>query len=600
MGFFKKNEKNELEIEENQETLAQKVEMIERPRICCFDIEDNEYKILEKEGFNLYSGSLGNKINVPNSMQRDNHQLLLINDFPRNLHEYDIFILDLTNSQTVEYNVEDHTRNHHIGKAAVSLLSSYPETIFDPRPLSSLILKKELKRIGNRENIIIVFSTGSYEIEYEPIKVTQGGAERQSVKKYNIYSFVDYPPIKETKYGKEIFVCDIRNDLRNLLEKHCEESFYEQTFFHPKRQEGNERVLDENYTPLLKNMSDEIISISEFNENSWIVYLPQIQRKGEFLKSFLTDIAPNVIPNLFPFSTTFSWKNDEKYCLPNQKRIIEEKELIIQEYEQKKLEKDNELNANNNEYAFLHKILTETGDELVDALVIYLSWLGFKNVKKMDEEKDETALFEEDIQIEFDDGLLIIECKGIAGTSTDADCSQISKIKHRRCRERSKFDVYALYIVNHQRFQPPLKRRNPPFSEHQIKDSINDERGLLSTWQLFNLYQEIEDGIITKIPARNDLLGFGLINFKPANIIYIDEPNEIFMNGYVCIVNLKGIELKVGDQIIIEKNNCYKKAVIIELQIDDIPFQKVDEGEVGIKFDVCVKKKSKLWKKQKS
>ncbi len=598
MGFFKKNKV--IQIKDNSENENQDIKLIDRPKICCFDIESNDYIILEKEGFNLYSGSLGNKIKVPNSRRSDNHQLLLINDFPRNIHEYDIFILDLANFKIMDYNVEEHIRKHHTGKSALSLLSSYPETIFDPRPLSSRILRDELKKIGDRKNIIIVFGSSSYEIEYEPIKVTEGYIEKQPIEKYNIYSFVDYAPLKEAKFGKEISACEIRNDFRKLLENHCNQAVYEQTYYHPSRWKGNEQIWDKNYIPLLKNMSDEIVSISEFNKNTWILYLPQIEKKGDFLKSFLMDIAPSVFSDIFPFATTFCWKNEEEYYLPNQKKIIEEKELIIKEYEQKILEKDKEIKDNALKYSFLHKILTETGEELVNALVIYLNWLGFEKIKKIDEEKDDNDILEEDIQIEFDEGLLIIECKGIGGTSTDSDCSQISKIKHRRCRERNKFDVYALYIVNHQRFQPPSKRNNPPFSKNQISDSINDERGLLSTWQLFTLYQEIENGIINKVDARKALLQFGLINFTPENIVYIDEPKEIFMDGSVCIINIEGIELKIGDEIIIEKNKCYKKAIIIELQVNNISVQKVNEGEVGIKLDVGVKKKSKLWKKQRN
>ena len=71
----------------------------------------------------------------------------------------------------------------------------------------------------------------------------------------------------------------------------------------------------------------------------------------------------------------------------------------------------------------------------------------------------------------------------IGGTSKDEECSQIFKIKSRRMKELKRFDVFGLYIVNHQKHLPPLNRENPPFTENQIQDAINDERGLLTTWQ---------------------------------------------------------------------------------------------------------------------
>ena len=129
--------------------------------------------------------------------------------------------------------------------------------------------------------------------------------------------------------------------------------------------------------------------------------------------------------------------------------------------------------------------------------------------------------------METEDGLLVIEIKGIGGTSTDGQCSQIEKIKNRRMQERRNFDVFGLYIVNHQRYQPPLLRENPPFKREQIQDAENDKRGLLTTWQLFNLYFSIKNGCISKEEARKALLKYGLIEFSPQNCVSLGEPVKI-------------------------------------------------------------------------
>jgi hypothetical protein len=576
------------------------IEINERPRICCVDLRKETIDSLVNEGYNIYNATLGDCIQIPNKKRHDNHQVLLNFDFPRNLHEYDIILIDLDNAKQIDYNPKEHIRTNHTGKSAILLLSSYPETIFNPRPLSSLILNEKLSQIGERKLMILVFTTGNYDIEYETVRITEGYAERQGIQKYGIYSFAGHPPISEPKYGKEMSVCNVRDDLKSLLSSSVTKAHYNQTFYHPTKWEGNKSVPDPRYVPLIKNSSGDIVSICEQGENSISFFFPQIEDKYAFISSFLKNIAPSISPELFPFSTSFSWKEKKEYWLPNHEKLIDEKEQVVFEYDKKLKIKDDQIAENKKEFLFLHELISESGDNLVNATIKFLKWLGFKNAINADNLKEEGQVLEEDIQVEFEEGLIIIECKGIAGTSTDSDCSQISKIKHRRCKERNCFDVFALYIVNHQRYLPPLQRSNPPFNENQIQDAVSDERGLLSTWQLFNLYFEVENGIITKEEARNTIIKYGLIEFKPSNLHFIDEPNEIFKDGTVCIVNIKDLKLKLGDELFIEKNGQFQKCVIEGIQLDDKPVQECSNGELGLRINIPIKKKSKLWKKTSS
>ena len=594
--MFKRNnlKSNKEEVKE-----ANQIEVRERPRICCIDIDENVVKYLVDSGFNIYQGTLGYKVKVPNNSRYNNHQLLLNHDFPPDIHEYDIFLIDLDNSKTVDFDEEDHTRINHTGKKAISFLSSYPETIFDPRPLSSAILEKELKQIGSRLHMLITFTTGSYEIEYQPIIITEETAKRQSSIKHNIYSYAGYVPLSEPKYGRELLVEDVSNDLKNLLKKNLKDATYNQTFHHPSTFSNESYVSDPNYKAIIKNSSNDIVSFLEIRKNLILFYFPQIISKGEFLNDFLTSIAPGLIPELFPFSTSFIWKKSPEYWLPNHNKLLNDKKLIELEYNTKITAKEKEIELNWNKYSFLQDILTETGDKLVNALEIYLKWLGFEKVIKVDEQNTGSVL-EEDIQIEIDNGLLIIECKGIGGTSTDSDCNQISKIKHRRCKERKCFDVYALYIVNHQRYLPPLKRKNPPFTDNQIQDAVNDERGLLTTWQLFNLYGEIEDGLIEIERARKELIQYGYVEIKPYTQTIIGEPKEFFNNGLVSILNIQNIELKLGEEILVEKNGKFSSAIIEGIQLNNKPVIVVSNGEVGLQLNRPIKKKSVLWKKGSS
>lgn len=595
MGLFGKKSKPELKANENE--VGDNIIITERPRICCLDMSEETISVLQNSGANVYKGTLGSKVKVPNTSSRDWHQILLNFNFPQNLHEYDIIIIDLDSFDIIDYRIEDYVKEVNTGKSSSYLLSSYPENVFDPRPMASSILKHHLKEISNREYLVLVFSSKSYDIDYETLRITEDGYRRQPSEKYNIYSFWNSVPTSTAKYGTEISVCKMREDLRLLLEKYKPETVYNQTFYHPTTRIEGKNIQDERYFPLITNMNGEIVSFLELNKYEQLIMLPQIKDKSNFILDFLSKVAPSIYPNLFPFSTTFSWKNQKEYWLPLHSELLSEKSNIQKEFEHKLEENERKIKENSAKYSFLHSIVTETGDTLVNSLIQYLKWLEFDKVINFDHTNSKPNVLEEDIQVELANGLLIIECKGIGGTSTDSDCSQVSKIKHRRCKERNKFDVKALYIVNHQRYLPPLSRQNPPFNEQQIQDAKNDERGLLSTWQLFNLYFEIEKGIITKEEARKSILEFGLIEFRPEGLIFIYEPVEIFKEGQVCIVNIENTPLSVNDEIFIEKNGKFEKAILLEIHLNSKSLQTASEGEFGLKLSSKIERKSILWKR---
>jgi len=125
----------------------------------------------------------------------------------------------------------------------------------------------------------------------------------------------------------------------------------------------------------------------------------------------------------------------------------------------------------------------------------------------------------------------------------------------------------------------------------------NDKRGLLATWQLFNLYFDIENGIISKENARTEFLKYGLVQFRPNTKDKL-VPKEILKKGYVVIVDINKIKLKVGQVLTVEQNNKYFRAKIITIHIDDKLVNEVENGEVGLKLDVKITSKTILWTQQ--
>lgn len=596
MSIFNKGKTTTNGGKKSTEISSSEMTVIERPRICCVDLTNTDFDALKAERYALFQGTLGATMKIPNKSLHDSHYILLDYSLPINFHEYDILILDLTNEQKKEYEPSEHLNRDTRRKRIVQLICSFPTTIFDPRPLTSSFIAGYVNEIHGRKFLQIVFACESYEIEYEKVQITDNYPQRLANEKHGIYSFYNDIPLSEPKTGKEVSVCSIRDDLSSLLLKHLSNLIYEQTFYHPTKyssEKGNHP--DPNYIPLLHNINNEIVSFAKFEEGLITFVFPNLNDKASFLIDFLKNISPALLPELFPFSTQFKWKESFEYFLPNHFNLLNEKNQAEEDFKNKVYEIEKRIADNNNKYKFLHDLITETGDELVQAVYKFLKWLEFENVEIKDEQA--ISILEEDLQVEHQNGLLIIETKGLGGTSSDSDCAQISKIKLRRCKERNAFDVFALYIVNHQRFQPPLKRKNPPFTDNQIADALNDERGLLTTWQLFNLYFDIQNGLITKTDARSELVKFGLVEFKPKTKDKLNAPKHILKDGYVAIIDIKNINLKVGQLLIAEKHNKYYKTKITSIQVDNKSVNEVDNGEVGLKLDTKISNGTTLWTK---
>jgi hypothetical protein len=571
-------------------------QVLPKPKICCVDLADNVSQSLVEAGFPVFNGTLGSIREVPNKRREDSQLLLPDYEYPDNFHEYDILIIDLTNEIKKEFKLFKVEDVKSRSNSFLSLACRYPANLFDPRPISASILAKKIAEVQNKKFIQIVFASKSYDVDYEIIEISETYPENHPNEKYNLYSFNNQIPLSYPRSGSEISICLVREDISNFLKKHATGLNYEQTFNHPTDwdKEQDKYVPTKSLLPLIRNINDEIVSFVQVNGYHITFVFPNIKNKEAFISDFFKTLLPSLYPDVFPFSTQFMWVNNSEYSVPNHEKILAEKAELLANYEKSNLIIENKISDNRKKYKFLHDLLTETDDKLVLAVFAFLKFLEFKNVILKDEQSK--SIKEEDIQVEFDNGILVIETKGIGGTSTDSDCSQISKIKHRRCKERKSFDVWALYIVNHQRFLPPLNRKNPPFTENQIADAINDERGLLTTWQLFNLYNEIQTGIISKEQARLQILDYGLVVFKPKVSGNIGIPKELFKAGQIAIVDLINTKIKVGDTIILEKNSSYRKTKILSIHLNNINVDEASDGEVGIKLESKITKGTNLWK----
>lgn len=560
--------------------------MDEKVKICCLNLSKDIYKHLSSI-FDAYDGSLGKIVNVASNNNRFNSTHLLSNcNFPQNAHEYEVFVSDLNNIQSIDYIPNEHKKETIVGNSACYFVSHRPETIFNPIPYGCGLLRSLLHK-GSRPIINIIFHAKKLEIEYttENKALYCDSKQTHTMSNYML-SAADFT--EKTLYGKEVEICN--NKIAKALFTQFEDEIeYYQTFKHPLIYDNEQReyIPDKDFIPLLKNKHGHIISYIWCSDSETCFMLPQMKSKKQFLERLFNEVLYPYFSEYFPFIEKNSWKNQKQYFLPNQQLLQEEKEEIICKYEKDIKEIEQKLIDNNANYKFLYDILTESGDSLVQAIIKYFKWLGFENVL----DKDETInndIFEEDIQVDLGDkGLLIIEVKGLYGTSKDSECAQISKVRYRRSEERGRFDVHALYIVNNERGIEPLKRTIPPFNDVQIKDAVNDKRGLLYTWQLFNLYFHIEEGFITKEEVRKRLCNIGLIDLSPT-LISLGRPYKYYKERTVVCIELNNTPLSQEDFLAYEKDGRYHKLKIVGLEQDKAAISKASNGKIGIEVSKSV------------
>lgn len=526
-----------------------------KTRVLCVDMEQDIIDFLKSESMEVYDGKLGPFIDARNFDSNWDVLPLKVNlHVPDNLHEYSVIIEDLSaHRETIPYEYQANNVRQKFFDTENSfrcLCLKRPQNIFDPIPFGASLIKHELK---SKDDFLIkiLFQSKRYEISYYQMNGNYYNAN--TFGRFSNYEYInDFA--REPKSGDRVISAD--NKLAKALFVGLEDQVsYVQTYYHPCYYDTDHitKIMNENYLPLLTNSQGDIISYAYYEENeSMTIMFPLVKDKRILLERLFKDFLYQKFSELFPMQAEKSWLTNQEYELPEIIKLNRDKEEALRLYEKTIVQKDEEIKTIRKKYEFLYDMLIETGDTLVTNVKQYLEWLGFDNVQSMDEEVKEGEDFQEDLQIHLDNNeLLIIEVKGLYGTSKDNECSQISKIELRRIHERKYSNVHSLYIVNNERGKEPLKRQMPPFTDSQIKDAKFAHRAMTYTYQLFNMYFEIEAGIITKEEARKALFQNGLVDFR-SNFKSLGKPYNYFKNNKVACIELHDTILSVGDKVYFE------------------------------------------------
>lgn len=569
--------------------------LIETPKICLFNVDEEIQHSLTQKGYQCYGGSLGSYVKLPDICYGEIIPISLNHFFPENLHEYDIIITDFYNFTTVPYEPSHHQKSCITSAENISIGCCNPQTLFNPIPLACGILQEHLYKEKRKQFITITFATLNDIEEYEIFKIGRNGySSKQRIRKqsHTFFHWIDWASSSAPKKGKEISASKQNSSFSSFLSKYTDEMKYS-CIFHHQTINGKKK---ENFIPLLVNRDEEIVSFFKSEEEGFTFVFPNVKDKKSFIEELIGHELPGILPKFFPYSAEHQWLRQEQYMLPGEEALEDKRLQIEQKYKENIKKVNEEIEDKREQFQFLHDLLTQTSDELVKTVEYFLNWLEFENIENMDE-KNLVERLGEDLQIKVPGGMIVTEVKGIGGTSKDKECSQVTKCRLRQMKKNRSIDVYALYIVNHQRHQAPHLRTNPPFNDQQIEDAIEEDRGLLSTYQLYHLYFWIEGGILSKEEARERFIVPGLVHFLPK--VSIGKAFTIFQNGLVGGYKLDGsITIRKGQEmIILNSNGILSKRTIKDIHLDNVSVESVSSGQVGIRFSSPIRQSDEVYEK---
>ena len=566
---------------------------IPRTNICCLDLTQECIDYIKSLDLNVYEGTLGSVYSIKWGRNDYGAKTVLVDsDYPVNLHEYHVFVTDMENPHKREYKAEEH-RIQNIDSGENRHLECHPPiNTYDLRPYGTHRLSLDFQRLKNHRRLVILFAGRENLVEYISNAIALHNPKHIGpFSNYEGWNFVN----GEEKFGRRIKL-EEHVVFKALFEGRQNQIRYNRVFYLPTVFQGEERVPDQRFMTLLSNEDGDCISYLFFPSEDYVQFvLPQVEDKAALLKDFFENVLFRFFSDFFPDIEARSWIHSSSYLLPDEKEIRRKIVAKREELEQaiKKLEEEEASICEHNKP--LKQLLTESGAPLVSFAKRFLEWLGFENVVDKDETLSDGELKEEDLCFDCEGSHVILEVKGINGTSTDAECSQIDKIVSRRMRQLKTTDVHGVYIVNNQKNVEPLKRCFPPFNETQIKDAVSQSRAMVFTAQLFALYSDIENGFVTKEQARQCFLQAGLVDFHQG-FASLGVPYHYYKEDTVVCIDLKGTSVTVGDALFYKDDLGRLVGFEIEsIEKDKVSLETASEGKVGIKVDRSVSRGKELF-----
>jgi len=553
---------------------------IPRPKILLVDLPKECDERLRDEGYNASAGTFGRPWAITN--QDAYYYVALESAALPNFEEQEVIVADLARPDLGQNPAGDPPAS-----GTRTIYARGVEGLVDPRPRVMREVTSAFDRALEHGGALVVFADAPQSGNYALGEQRHAGgnfwpSETVEMNNWGLQANVAGMIVSYAE-GDEIVASDAAKQLG--LKTVLEASTYTCTFEPDYRD-------SERWYSLAKNKYDADVAgilLDTDGKVGPVLVLPRVPDQALVVRDLVTDLLPRLAPRVFPDAEDAGWAHATAYELPEVATLRAQIEEERARADERVSELQEQIDAKRDDFGYLHELLIQQDDRLVQAVIQALETLGFEKVVDADkeaEERGDRGDRREDLQILDDSPSILAEVKGIAGQPSEENSLQVTKYLAPRMKEWGRTDIRGLTIINHQRNLPPLDRDNTgAFQQDVLTGADHQDLTLVTAFDLYRLVRgHLENGWA---PAAVKPLFYenGRIDPVPKHYEYLGKIVNFWEQAAALGVVLgdNAPTVRVGDTLGFEQPTTFVEEQTTSLQVGDKAVEEAGPGsDLGV------------------
>lgn len=539
---------------------------LQRPKILLLDLDETVEKALGETWADVVSASLG----TPYKVKRDSgFQQVIQPDVLYGHEEVDLVAVDLSMRDIAETSAGQP----HKPRGEIDLWAKCDKGYIDSRVRTVVSESIAFERISSGGGVFVVFASVRSQMDFCMARASSGGLYDQTPIDRDVWALTqDLGHMQvDADAGENINVVDT-SPVGTVLAKYLAGARFECTL-------RSNFMMRAAWSPLAVNKYGSPVGMMGQGEKGFTIVVPQLADKAGFLKELLAVALPEIAPHLFPDLEQSAWTRRADYELSRVVELQAEKDRIVAKAKADIASLDEEIKRDRAANAWLHDLLTGTGQPLELAIEKAFYEVGFKRITNVDELRDaEGKSRREDLRVEDKSPMLVVDIKGIGGYPSDEDATQANKHALINTKELGRTDIQGLSIINHQRLMPPLDRENNmPFRQELLDVAGETGLGLMTAFDVYRLIVNMRKHGWPAEQVKPVFYRSHRIECVPVHYRYLGIV-AVALTGKFGVV-LTENSITVGEGIAVEGPIYFDETEVKSIHIDDRSAETANVGD---------------------